>query len=119
MRKGLVWNVYKEDFNRKEIEVFNIFNHYSFSGSLKKGYKKGMTEADFKEMVKRNLMYFFWAKCQYEITLWDWPWHEKFNAKKVDIYSQVMLNEEIFMDYVWQNRKLITNYRMNDDRKGV
>lgn len=46
-------------------------------------------------------MYYFWSKCEWEIILSDFPPSKKFQEKKVDVYEQVMLNWDIFINYVW------------------
>lgn len=103
----LEWNVYIEDINRKEIEIFNIFNHSRFLDDLIKYKKKYKEKEEFLEKVKSSLMYYYWAKCEWEITLHDWPPHENFNYEKVSVYDQVMLNWKQFGDYLWENKKLI------------
>ena len=50
----LEWNVYKKDFNKSEIEIFNIFNHSRFYENLCKCNKENYEE--FKKEVK--LSYF-------------------------------------------------------------
>ena len=100
----LVWNVYISDFNAKNIKQYNIFNHYSFREDCKK-VKKGVPFDKFKEEVKKSLMYFFWSKCEWEIFLEDWPPHESFKKKKIDVYQQVMMNFDLFMAYLWNNKE--------------
>ena len=75
-------------------------------------------------------MYYFWSKCEWEVVITDWPthitveeieelneelsryearWHRKpysLNVglpvqKKVSVYDQVMMNWDIFVEYVW------------------
>ena len=149
--KELQYNIYNEDINHNEIKPYNIFNHGGFHESLlkikkefKKAYKKFWVEHDkcnsafeftkwetqykkevFEPAVLHALRYYFWAKCEYEIILTDWPTHiskEEFDrirstnedpkyrftidpeyGEKVDIYDQVMLNKDIFIDYLWAN----------------
>ena len=36
----LEWNVYVHDFNKKEIKIFNIFNHGRFLEDVMKDLKK-------------------------------------------------------------------------------
>lgn len=104
----LEWNVYKEDFNGKEITTYNIFHHYGFYNDLLKAKKK--PEDEFKEAVKTSLMYHFWSKCEWEIILSDWPPSPEergFKKEKVDVYDQVMLNWDIFIEYVWNHKNEI------------
>ena len=77
-------------------------------------------------------MYHFWSKSEWEIALTDWPTHidvkevarlqkeldEHFGrwnrepysidvhlrvAEKIDVFDQVMLNWDIFIDYLWNS----------------
>ena len=104
-KKELVWNVYIGNFNAQCIEVFNIFHHVRFFADLKKIAKKYKNDREmFEEEVRRNLMYYYWSKCEWEIILTGWPQREGYNDEKVDVYSQVMLNWDVFIDYLWENR---------------
>ena len=128
------WNVFNEDFNSREIGVYNIFNHCRFAESVKKLLKEKITKEEFAEKLRRELSYNFWAKCEYEVVITSWPpyidkkeldrlnaEYEEYNTKwgrypykinvcpdvgkKIDIYSQVMLNFNVFCDYVWSHKK--------------
>lgn len=101
----LEWNVYYEDFNRKKIGVINIFTHSGFTHDCSKVAK--LSDVDkkyFYEMVKLQLMYYFWCKCEWEIILSGWPPCDNFNNKKVDVYDQIMINYDRFIDYLWDHR---------------
>lgn len=101
----LKWNVYVEKFNRREIAEYNIFNHGYFLEDCRQAAKKHRdNKDDFEEAVRRSLMYYFWSKCEWEIILSDWPPSGKFDDKKVSVYDQVMLNWEIFINYLWENK---------------
>lgn len=128
------WNVYREDFNARKIEVFDIFRHHRFKNAVEKLLKTQTNKASFADDLKHELMYNFWCKCEYEVVITSWPPYintedlQKLNAeckekeekyghppyklsidlpcaKKVDVYSQVMLNWDAFLDYVWSFRK--------------
>ena len=141
--KNLIWNVYISDFKTNEILTYNVFEHWGFSGNLAlliKQYirKKKKNETIISELnswfemeVKKNIMYYFWAKCEYEVVITDWPpmiTYEEFKrvqaefedhnqkwlkepcrlhvwcdgAKKVDVYDQLCLNWQTFIDYILQ-----------------
>lgn len=127
------WNVYREDFNGKKIKTFNVFAHIRFCEDVKKYRKKYKdSRDDFEKELKSILFYYFGYKCEYEVVVTAWPPHitpkelerlneeyknaeEKYGhppyslwinpevGEKVDVYSQVMLNWDIFADYVWNN----------------
>ena len=100
------WNVYYHDINRSKMTTFNIFNHYGFCRAAKEAVKKYRKKDEFIEQLKRELMYFFWSKSEYEIIIIPWVGGDREKeAEKIDIYEQVMMNYDIFSEYVWKNRK--------------
>lgn len=131
---NLEWFVYFYDSNSKKIIKHNIFDHWKFKEDVKKNLKKRKTKEEFAEKLKSNLMYYFWSKCEYEVVISSFPVHikkEEFNrlieefkadtekyghepygmwvhpdvGEKIDIAGQVMLNFEVFVDYVWSHKK--------------
>ena len=60
----------------------------------------------FTEEIRHSLMYYFWCKSEYEVTVYPWPARsaEDFHIK-VDIFEQVNMNWQAFIDYVWEHRK--------------
>lgn len=129
----MVWNVFREDFNRRTIVKYNIFDNYSFTQDVKKLLKEDIPKDKFAENLRRSLFYYFGSKKEYEIVISSWPVYidkseldrlnteyEKYNNKyghypykinvspevgeKVDIYSQVMMNWDQFVEYVWSNK---------------
>lgn len=125
----LCWNVYECDFNSGEIKVYNIFDHGRFFEDVKESLKKCKDKEDFKERIKRHLFYYFGSKCEWEVIITSWPPYiskeEVSNlckradegefrhrtavnletARKIDIREQVMLNFDVFIDYVWSKKK--------------
>ena len=100
----LVWNVFLSDINKKEIINYNVFNHYNFYNDLKKELKIIENKEEFDERLKRLCHYYFWSKCEYEIVLECFPEWDKFKKKKVDVYSQLELNWDKFVNYILENR---------------
>lgn len=130
----MIWNVYRNNFNTKKIEVFNIFDHISFLESVKKILKQTQNKKEFSENIRKELLYYFWSKYEYEIIITSFPVYinqkelNKINSDnnsnsnnktkiniepdvgiKVDIYSQVMNNFDIFVDYIWNNKQEFLN----------
>ena len=127
----MVWNVYREDFNRRSIVKYNIFDHGGFAQDVDKLLKEDITKDEFAERLKRSLRYWFWCKSEHEVVLCSWPVYidkaeldrlntecEECNNKwghypykinvtpdvgeKVSIYDQVMMNWGQFIDYVYR-----------------
>ena len=110
------WNVYIGDFNRGTIETYNVFRHYYFV----KGLADRLSELEkmntlseekkkelFVEAAKHEIMYYFWAKCEWEVIISHWPPcdNDRFKSRKIDVYDQITQNLDKFVDYVWANRK--------------
>jgi len=105
----LTWNVFIEDFNKKRIEVHNVFEHGRFLEDCKRALKKhGNNREQFAKEIRSDLMYYYCSKCEWEIVLTSWPQRKYFEDKKIDVYEQVMLNWQRFIDYVWNNRAELT-----------
>lgn len=104
---NLEWNVLYYNSNAKRIEWFNVFQHNSFNKAVKEIFNKQvwLSLDEFEDAIDKEAMYYFWRKAEYEIMISDWI-GEKTKAK-IDIYSQLKLNWNRFIDYLWneyQNR---------------
>lgn len=100
----LTWNTYIGDFNSGRIEIHNVFDHYTFLEDCRKNAKKNGEDKDaFAEQLRRDLMYSYWSKCEWEIIIDHWPHTDRCHAEKVDVYDQVRLNWDLFVEYVWQH----------------
>ena len=101
--RDMTWNVYVENFNQKRIEKYDIFKHAKLMEDIRKNYKKNKNDFDtFAQILKRDIMYYFWSKCEWEIVLTSWPEYPNFNEEKIDVYDQIMLNWDVFVKYVWE-----------------
>lgn len=130
----LKWNVYTHNFNSKEIKIFNIFDHSRFLEDVKKDLKKYADKEEFSERLRGHLFYYFGSKCEWEVVITSWVPHitiselnrlneerektlKEYNrepyrlyvnpdvGEKTDVYEQVMLNWDLFVDYVWSHKK--------------
>ena len=98
--KSLRWMVFYYNFNSKQIEEFNIFNHGRFREEVKELMDdSALTYAEFKDGIRRELMYYFWSKCEWEVIISGWP--DKGGAEKIDVFRQVMLNFDRFIEYLY------------------
>ena len=104
---SLSWLVWYYNFNAQKIEQYDVFRHGGFLRECRDAAGKyGEDRAAFEEEIRRSLLYYYWSKCEWEIILSGWPpSRDGQEARKVDVYSQVMINRELFMDYVWNHRE--------------
>ena len=63
------------------------------------------TKDEFSKELRSALMYYYWAKCEWEVVITPWVSTDDTKNIKVDVYWQVMNNWKVFLDYVWENRK--------------
>lgn len=102
------WNVYYEDFNKREIKTFNIFDHLKVVEDIEEANKKyHQDKENFLECLRRTCMYHFWSKCEWEIILSGWPPVDNFKDEKISVYDQLNLNWDVFCNFVWENRSKI------------
>ena len=132
MKKNkLCWNVFRHDCNKKEIVTYNVLSEHMVD-ELKKKKKKCSSKEEFSEQLKRVMMYYFWSKSEHEVVITNWPVHvnmkelDKISSEreafykergrdpyclyvnpdvssKIDIYKQLEINWDKFLDYVWNN----------------
>lgn len=104
-KTGLKWFVFVEDINKKRIKVYNIFEHKDFMEDCDDAWEDYINEhrdfSKFKKDIESNLMYYFWSKCEWEIVLSDFPPSDSFQKKKIDVYQQVKINWDKFIDYLF------------------
>lgn len=98
------WYVYYHDSNAQKIIRWNIFNHGSFTEKVKKLLKDNLSRDEFEDGLKKYLMYYMWSKCEYEIILS--PWTGRADDIKIDVYDQIMMNWNSFVDYVWSLKEI-------------
>lgn len=127
---NLAYYVYTENINKHKIEKYNVLNDGIIEEILKR--TEGFDKKAFAEEVEHIIMYHYWSRAEWEVILTDWPTHiapdelvrlnneadkhEKeyghepysmcVNLKteeKIDVYDQVMMNWNIFIDYIWEN----------------
>lgn len=95
----LEWNVVWHSFNKKQIEKFNVFRHRGFFESVVKLTKEKDYDT-FQNKLRREAMYYFWSKFEYEILITDMMGD---GETKIDIYYQLELNWDKFSRYVWNS----------------
>ena len=100
----LEWNVYTGNFNTRQIEKENIFEHSYFLNDCQKAARRFAKDKEgFEKAVRSSLMYYFWSKCEWEIVLSQFHARKGDPELKIDVYDQVNLNWQQFIDYLWSH----------------
>lgn len=114
---SFTWNVYQQDFNIRKIIIFNIFENSRFEEEVKNLLEVSNIDKDtFSKKLNSILFYYYASRCEYEIGITSWPpcaidkeTNEPKIYEKVDIYQQVKLNWDAFVDYIWSRSETIEN----------
>lgn len=65
----LEWYVYNYNDHKNKIEPVNIFRHVGFAEDVDKVRKKYKTRDEFMGQVRKELIYYFWSKSEYELII--------------------------------------------------
>jgi len=102
--KNLHWKVFGHDFNKNEIVDYDVFSHAGFVDDLKKADRKAKTDEEFLKEVDLSLRHYFWAKAEHEVLVKGLFDNENKSQTKIDVYSQIKMNWDRFVDYLLANR---------------
>jgi hypothetical protein len=95
------WLVYYHAINEDKITTFNIFDHLGFAKEVEKALHSFKSREEFAKKLRSELFYYFGSKCEWEVIVSPWVGSRNKEGIKVDVYNQVMLNWDAFVDYVW------------------
>ena len=128
----LSWNVFYEDINKRSIIIKDIFDGGYYERVARDLKAKLADKSAFADSFRNELMRQFGGRAEYEIVITSWPphvnvddittvqkrieaeeaaWGKKPNMtivplscnRKVDIFEQLDLNWDQFIDYIWTN----------------
>lgn len=101
------WYVLNYNFNLKKIEPINIFNYGNFLKDIKEIYKEYIERKEdiefFENKINSELLYYFWSKREYEISVGDLFEKDLEKYEKIDVYYQVKMNFKAFIKYLLNN----------------
>lgn len=97
------FNVIIYNYNLKSFESCNIIPYLvrCYNDLPKSNRPKGYE--DLKNFVKSQSMHQFWARCEYEIILQNWPGQDI--EKKIDVYDQILMNLDVVTEIFINNIK--------------
>lgn len=136
--KALKWKVYHNHNN--EITEYNIFTHSGFMSDIESIFSdKFLDKSTLADKIDSALRYYFWARCEAEVVVTSWQPYityeeldrlveekedrishslpryrlgvELENAIVIDVYGQVTMNWEVFIEYMWKNYQMLGENR--------
>lgn len=99
----LEWNVFVHDINKRQMKIFNVFNHGRYRQEIIEllNRKDDYTLEEFREKVKLSTMYYYWCKCEWEILIAPWVGNFDKESVKIDVYKQLEINWNHYIKYLW------------------
>lgn len=100
----LEWNVLYWDINKHRVQTYNILNDkfkYDLYKQIKN--KKITNYIELKDYIKRDCMYHYWSKSEYEMSigpLWCTTLDDLKQFEKVDVYKQIEINLDHIVQYI-------------------
>ena len=99
------WYVFRHNVNSQQIERWNVFDHGRFREDVLRCLKKHGNREEFAEALRKELFYYYGMKSEWEVLIAPWVGGKITNERKVDVYTQVRLNWDAFVEYVWGEKK--------------
>lgn len=98
------WYVYRHDTNKGKIIKYNVvntgvINHLIEMLNQIKKEKGHWCYDDFTTAAMQIYRYYYWGRCEHEIIIKEWVGKEA--EEKVDVFDQLMLNWDIFVDLLY------------------
>ena len=100
----LEWNVFIHDINKRQMKVFNVFNHGRYRQEIIEllNNKADYTLEEFREKVKSSTMYYYWCKYEWEILIAPLIGNFDKESVKIDVYKQLEINWNHYIKYLWE-----------------
>lgn len=97
---NLKYNVLLYNWNSKKVINYNVLAHLDLEKIRKKILKKEICNYDqFKEYLKREFMYVFWSRAEFEIVVGDLSCREEY-FEKIDAWRQIEMNLDLIVKYI-------------------
>ena len=92
------WDVNAQKFIKYDVMRYLVD---CYKEAKKKRGKAPTTFDEFKVFVEGHSLYRYWARCEYEVILMDWPCSQTY--KKIDVHWQLMMNLDIVTKILMEN----------------
>ena len=97
-KSNLKWYVLKYDPNLNQIVNYNVMIGLAEILHKKIKKKEVYDKNSLKEFLKREFMYRYWSKCEYEILVSGLL--NKSDKEKIDIWRQLEMNLDNIVEYI-------------------
>lgn len=93
------WNVLYDNINSGTIEQYNVLKgHDGFIRDLR---SKVSSKEEFNDNLRQEMMCHYWRRAEWEVVVCPSYGHQEARGRKIDIFDQLSLNWDRFVDYCW------------------
>ena len=109
--KKLEWYAFRYDWNSHNLVQFNVLGERFAEDILKRIKRDKISNyEDLKEGIRRELMYHYWSKAEYEVLVTDlFPKdYEDFckSSIKIDVWYQLEYNLDRIVEYIMKELQI-------------
>lgn len=87
------WYVYIIDFNTTKLKKYDVMPY--FLECAKKQKFKSSDLEKCKKFIRKEGMYMFWSRCEWEVLICPWPSIRDISFK-IDVWDQIEMNLDNF-----------------------
>lgn len=96
------FNVLYWDFNKDKPSPYDILPYFREEYKKLKKKDRPVTREQWKEFITRKGMYMYWARCEYEVIVSQWPPTDK--SYKLDIWKQIKANLDLIIEILMKEQ---------------
>lgn len=85
--------------NIKKVLDTHIIDYSKLNKLFKQHAYRDIAFEAYEQILNRECMYYYWSKCEWEVIVSAWPPRDG-SDKKIDVYSQLKANWELFKNIV-------------------
>lgn len=90
------FNVIYWDFNKESPSPYDVLPYFRNEYERTKKSERPVTIEQWKEFIIRKGKYMYWARCEYEVIVSQWPPTDK--SYKLDIWQQIEANLDLITE---------------------
>lgn len=90
------FNVLYWNFNADRPSSYDVLPYFRNEYERLNKKNRPSTKEEWKEFIKAKGMYMYWARCEYEVIVLQWPPTDK--SYKLDIWEQIEANLDLIID---------------------
>lgn len=90
------FNVLHWDFNEPTPTPYDVLPYFRERYKSTNKVERPVTKEQWKEFITRWGKYMFWARCEYEVIIKQWPTTDK--SYKIDIWQQIEYNLDLIAE---------------------